>query len=206
MSKDLLARDAWSGDHFSQEVKTGMTELAAILTQCRDTIFTVSFKKKVDVNDVEASLKTINFKDAKSIKSLQKSVTDGEVCEITGYLSNIENDLGRSLVIDLNVQGKTPFKQVDHRTINWIIFKNVKYSLGKKTTQEDLPLKADSDNKWAINNLAVKNWFSSTAYYKVSSIADKDNAVVSEKKDESSQLTMARDIMETEMNSAMIFD
>jgi hypothetical protein len=80
MSKDLLARDAWSGDHFSQEVKTGMTELASILTQCRDTIFTVSFKKKVDVNDVEASLKTINFKDAKSAKTLHKSVTEGEVC------------------------------------------------------------------------------------------------------------------------------
>jgi len=75
MSKDLLARDAWSGDHFSQEVKTGMTELAAILTQCRDTIFTVSFKKKVDLSDIEANLKKINLKDAKSIKSLQKSVT-----------------------------------------------------------------------------------------------------------------------------------
>lgn len=90
------------------------------------------------------------------------------------------------MVIDLNVQGKTPFRQVDHRTINWIIFKNVKYSLGKKTTQEELPLKADSDNKWDTNKLAVKNWFSSTAYYKVNSIVDKGNAVVSEKKDESS--------------------
>jgi len=52
-----------------------MTELAAILTQCRDTIFTVSFKKKVDLSDIEANLKKINLKDAKSIKSLQKSVT-----------------------------------------------------------------------------------------------------------------------------------
>lgn len=183
MSKDLLARDAWSGDHFSQEVKTGMTELAAILTQCRDTIFTVSFKKKVDLSDIEANLKKINLKDAKSIKSLQKSVTEGENCEITGYLSNVENDLGRSLVIDLNVQGKSPFRQVDHRTINWIIFKNVKYSLGKKSTQEDLPLKADSaDNKWDTSKLQLKNWFSSTAYYRVNSITDKNNAVVSEKK------------------------
>ena len=53
MSKDLLVRDAWSGDHFSQEIKTNMTELASILTLCRDTIFTVSFKKKVDVSDIE---------------------------------------------------------------------------------------------------------------------------------------------------------
>jgi hypothetical protein len=182
MSKDLLARDAWSSDHFSQEVKTGMTELAAILTQCRDTIFTVSFKKKVDLSEIEANLKKINFNDAKSIKSLQKRVTEGENREITGYLTNVENDLGRSLVIDLNVQGKSQFRLVDHRTINWIIFKNVKYSLGKKSTQEDLPLKADSDNKWDTSKLQLKNWFSSTAYYRVNSITDENNAVVSEKK------------------------
>lgn len=48
MSKDLLVRDAWSADHFNKEVPTKMTDLAAILVQCRDTIFTVSFKKKVD--------------------------------------------------------------------------------------------------------------------------------------------------------------
>lgn len=64
MSKDLLGRDAWSGDHFSQEIKTSMTELASILTQCRDTIFTVSFKKKVDVNNVEAELKSSDLTDA----------------------------------------------------------------------------------------------------------------------------------------------
>lgn len=49
-----------------------MTELAAILIQCRDTIFTVSFKKKVNINDVESNLKGMNFNDAKSIKTLQK--------------------------------------------------------------------------------------------------------------------------------------
>ena len=48
MSKDLLVRDAWSADHYSQEIKTNMTELAQILTMCKETIFTVSFKKKVD--------------------------------------------------------------------------------------------------------------------------------------------------------------
>lgn len=124
----------------------------------------------------------MNFSDSKSIKDLQKIVTDGQECLITGYLENTEGSLGRSLVIDLNASG-VPFRQVDHRTINWIIYKNVKYSLSKKATQEDLPLKADYDNKWDASKLAVKNWFSSTAYYRVNSITDKDNAVVSEKKD-----------------------
>ena len=133
-------------------------------------------------------------------------MTEGEECQITGYLSDVEGNLGRSLVIDLNSQGKAPFRQVDHRTINWIIFKNVKYSLGKKSTQEELPLKSDADKKWDSNKLAVKNWFSSTAYYKVNSITNKDTAVVSEKKDSGNNLQMARDIMETEMNSGLLYD
>ena len=148
----------------------------------------------------------MNFSDAKSIKNLQKVVTEGQDCQITGYLENVEGNLGRSLVIDLNSKGKSPYRQVDHRTINWIIYKNVKYTLGKKASQDDLPLKADYDNKWDASKLAVKNWFSSTAYYRVNSITDKDTAVVSEKKDSKTELKMARDIMETEMNSGKLFD
>lgn len=109
-------------------------------------------------------------------------------------------------MIDLNSKGKSPYRQVDHRTINWIIYKNVKYTLGKKASQDDLPLKADYENKWDASKLAVKNWFSSTAYYRVNSITDKDTAVVSEKKDSKTELKMARDIMETEMNSGKLFD
>ena len=175
------------------------------MTQCRDTIFTVSFNKKVDLSDVESTLKSTNFKDDKSIKALTKSVTEGAICQVTGYLSNVENTLGRSLIIDLNASGKSPFKQVDHRTINWIIFKNVKYSIGKKTATEELPLK-DADTKWDVNKLAVKNWFSSTAYYKVRSIIDAKNVVVTETKDSKCELTMARDIMETEMNSGLLYE
>ena len=48
ISKDLLVRDAWSAEIYDKEVKTNMTELARILTECKDTVFTVSFKKKVD--------------------------------------------------------------------------------------------------------------------------------------------------------------
>jgi len=120
-----------------------MTELANILSQCRETIFTVCFKKKVDLKDVEAKLGSINMKDEKELKALSKSVTDGDECTITGYLTEIENDLGRSLVIDLNANPKSNFRQVDHRSINWIIFKNIKYSVGKKTHTEELPLKAE---------------------------------------------------------------
>ena len=44
MSKELLVRDAWCADLYSKEIKTNMTELALILTLCKETVFTVSFK------------------------------------------------------------------------------------------------------------------------------------------------------------------
>ena len=76
-----------------------------------------------------------------SIKSISKGLVEGEKTEITGYLINSCNILGRSLVIDLNAEAPNNFRQVDHRTIEYIIFRNVKYTLGKKVAgTDDLPL------------------------------------------------------------------
>lgn len=61
LSKDLLKRDAWSAQHYDREVKTTMTELARILTECKDTVFTVCFKKKVTIEELEASLGTVDI-------------------------------------------------------------------------------------------------------------------------------------------------
>lgn len=64
--------------------------------------------------------------------------------ETTGHLLECENNLGRSLIVDLNAPKANNIRSVDHRTIQFIIFKNVKYSLGKKAPgTEELPLKVD---------------------------------------------------------------
>ena len=74
-----------------------------------------------------------------------KSTTEGEDCELVCHLLESDNKLGRSLVIDLNAPAKNNFRQVDHRTISSIIYKNVKYELGKRDPkQEELPLNNDS--------------------------------------------------------------
>ena len=51
-----------------------------------------------------------------------------------GHLVDCDNNLGRSAIIDLNAPESNNFRQVDHRSIDYIIYKNVKYSLGKKPT------------------------------------------------------------------------
>lgn len=111
-------------------------------------------------------------------------------------------------MIDLEAPEKNNFRQIDHRTIDHIIYKNVKYSLGKKGKDaEELPLKFDKDaSKWTLSKLAVGNWFSSVQYYKIKSITDKDNAQVATPQNSSMELTMSRDILEYEMNSATLYD
>jgi hypothetical protein len=117
-----------------------------------------------------------------------------------------DNNLGRSLIIDLNAPMANNFRQVDHRTIEHIIYRNVKYTLGKKAAgSEEFPLKYDKNAaKWSSSKLAVGNWFSSVSYYKVKSITDKDNCQVVSPQS-SAELTMSRDIMEYEMNSSQVF-
>ena len=87
----------------------------------------------------------MKFKDLKKsdeLKKISKNIVEGESIEMICHLIESDNNLGRSLVIDLNAPVYNKYRQVDHRTIEYIIFKNVKYSLGRKAAGEDeLPIK-----------------------------------------------------------------
>mgnify|MGYP000176511351 CR=1 FL=1 len=170
----------------------------------------MQFKKKIDPKEIEDKLSGLKAKDLSSkLKDLSKQLLEGETCEIVGHLLESENNLGRSIVIDLNAPLSNNIRQVDHRTIEWIIFRNVKYSLGKKAPgTEELPLKYDNakDQKWNPSKLAVGNWFQSSTYYKVKEIVDKDTCKVVAPNATTNELTMSRDIMEYEMHSATTYD
>lgn len=59
-------------------------------------------------------------------KALAKEILSGKETTVIGHLSKTEGKLGRSLVIDLPSKG---YRQVDHRTLKWLIIRNVKYSV-----------------------------------------------------------------------------
>ena len=183
ISKDILVRDMWSADHFNQVIKCGMTDLSEILETCGDTIFKVKFKKKVDAKSIEeklSSIKPASIKKDDLLKKLAKELVEGEECELVGHLIESDNNLGRSVIVDVKANAPNNVKQVDHRTIEWIIFKNVKYSIGRKAKDTpDLPLKHDKSlPRWDENKLEKDNYFSSIGYFQVKSITDKDNAQV----------------------------
>ena len=51
VSKDILEKMD-SATHFSKEMAMNMTDLAELMTTCGDTVFTVQFHKKPNLDEV----------------------------------------------------------------------------------------------------------------------------------------------------------
>jgi len=107
------------------------------------------------------------FKDQKELQALAKGIVTGQECEMTCHMVEVENNLGRSLVIDLKADPSNRFRQIDHRTIESSIFKNVKYVLkkgGQSFSQIDTSIPKD-EPKWDSSKLKIGDMFSGTSYY-----------------------------------------
>jgi len=56
---------------------------------------------------------------------------------------------------------------INHRSIQSIILRNVKYQLGKASYKENLPLDVEGDEKWSLSKLKVGDWLSEMQYYRL---------------------------------------
>jgi hypothetical protein len=95
--KELVAR-ALSADQVVEEVKVTKMQAAEVLIESHNKPFTVNFVK-----------------------------ADGNERTLRGRLIRPEPLLGRSMVEDLDEATSNKLRQVDHRTINWLIVEGVKY-------------------------------------------------------------------------------
>ena len=112
MSKELL-ETMYSANHYEREVAMNMTGLAELLQSVQDIIFTVKFKKQVTEDNAANLLMSADakaFKDAKQLSALAKSIVTGQDCEMTCHMVEVENNLGRSLVIDLKADAGNRFR------------------------------------------------------------------------------------------------
>lgn len=119
----------YNASAFGSEEKLSLTKVAEILENANTACFTVCFRTKLDENLVKDKLKSAkagDFKDKSKLKEFAKDLIEGKEAVIVGRLSKAAGKLGRSLVIDLPTQG---YRQVDHRTLKWLIIKNVKYTV-----------------------------------------------------------------------------
>ena len=127
---------------------------------------------------------------------------------MTCHMVEVENNLGRSLVIDLGADSDNKFRQVDHRSIESIIFKNVKYSLkkgGKGFGDIDTQIPKD-EPKWDAKQLAVGNRFSGTSYYETVSEVNPTEVFCYEKNMDDRGVTIDKSIMRDEMNNATLYE
>lgn len=102
-----------------------MTALAELIETFSDTVFQINFRKQPNREDAEDILKASKFgdlRDKAKLAALAKSLIEGEPCTMVCHLVKAENNLGRSTVIDLSAATENKFRQVDHRTIESIIF------------------------------------------------------------------------------------
>lgn len=132
------------------------------------------------------------------MSKLAKEIIAGQLCTLTCHLVQVENNLGRSLVIDLASKG---FRQIDHRSIESIVFQNVKYLLKKGAKAEEMEKPARDEPKWNSASLAVGNWFSGTSYFQA--VDDKGDEVVCKMADKA--INISKDILEYEMHNANVF-
>lgn len=211
MSPDLIQKMD-SADHFDYEIPMARGELVEMLESTRDTIFTICFRKKVQVKLVSEVLQAEAsdvIGDLKKSKKLTKKLLEGEECVITGRMINLEPKLGRSMIEDLSKPKKSNLRQVDHRTIEWLIFKNRRFILKKSGKKyPDLPeaaLKIDNPTytRWNLDKLSVGNWFSDTKYLRV--MDRHSDSVVNAVTSDGHKLAISADIVKNEMYSATHF-
>lgn len=126
---DILAKECYSADQFNEIKEVSRTELIEIFNNVGDAVFTVNFDKLPVADDFIALTRDKGqFKSDADLEKAFKKLK-GENRTLVGYLVKPENGFGRSLVIELDGknEAKKAFRQVDHRTINSLISKNVKY-------------------------------------------------------------------------------
>ncbi len=115
-------------DIYATEEKLALTKVAEALNSANSKCFTVCFNAKIDEKVATEKLSNAKADDLKNAKNFAKDLLSGKETTIVGRLSNSDNKLGRSLVVDLLSKG---YRQVDHRTINWLVINNVKYTVKK---------------------------------------------------------------------------
>lgn len=156
IAQNVLEEDSYSADHFEKEIKCTMTELSGILQGARDSVFKVQFQTKVDEKLIQQRLAGLTKAQIGQPTEVAKAITVGETVALVGHLVKSEQHLGRTLIIDLASNG---YRQVDHRTIQWIILRNVKYSLGKQykkptpSPADAASVQATSQARWDLSQL-----------------------------------------------------
>ena len=135
IGSQIVANECYS-TQFEKTENISRTALAEMLMSARDAIVVVDFNKQATADTVHAKLTEADG--SKVTKKMLAGLLKGESRTMTGYVIGAEPILGRTIMIDLEkkkvlsktkdgVEWDSRQRQVDHRTLNSVIYKNVKY-------------------------------------------------------------------------------
>jgi len=143
IGKDYVEGLLVSADQYSSEKVVNKTEAAQIFLAASNIAVTVNFNTKVDAKVAKDAIKALypntggKFASKadfdKKVNEAIKDVVEGKERTMVGRHFGELNDLGRVNFIDMEVaKDKTKTydnrqRQVDPRTINWMVIKGIKY-------------------------------------------------------------------------------
>lgn len=128
-----------SASQVEKEESMTRTEIAELILSNKNIVMTVNFNKQVKEADVvkeviEAQQNSTPREFEKKVKAAVKGVLAGVERTLVGYHSSGKDEFGRVHFIDMNLERKisstgydSRLRQVDPRTVNWVILKGVKY-------------------------------------------------------------------------------
>lgn len=125
-----IVRDGiYSANQYTTTEKVNKTRMGEVLMEAGDAVFTVCYHKQIDPKKVVQTLWELNPCDYETYIEQVTPLLKGSERVLIGYLVKSEQHMGRSLVIDLEVKRDKAYRWVDHRTLKWLILKNVKYKV-----------------------------------------------------------------------------
>lgn len=132
VSREYAESCLTTADQFDKEEKITRTEAATLLTANANVALTVNFNKQVDAKDVEKEIMDA-YKNSTptqleaAVKKAVKSAISGVERTMVGRHSGSITEFGRLNFTDMDASGGNRTRQVDPRTLNWMIIKGVKY-------------------------------------------------------------------------------
>lgn len=135
VANGILGNEMISASQYDAQQEVTRTEMVDKLLNAGSCVFTVTFRKQLTgerVNELLEEEKYEGQPPTKKRKICDKILKSGETREMVAYLQSTEHNLGRTNCIDLNLPlNGYRVRQVDHRTLESLILRRVKYILKK---------------------------------------------------------------------------
>lgn len=145
VDKEYVEKCLTSANQFEEEKSITKTEAASLFLGAANVVMTVNFNKQVKEKEAREELYKLYANKGgtviseaeykKRVNSAVASILVGEERTMVGRHFGEQNELGRVHFIDMEIvktigeEYDNRLRQVDPRTINWLIIRGVKYKV-----------------------------------------------------------------------------